>query len=185
MSSRDWTGSSASWAAPRPTCSPTTRRPSPPDTSPGSRSATAQAVTFGRYYGISVLTCQPADPASKGGVENAVKLAKADIVPTETNLLAQYATFADVEAACSAFVAEINSRVHRSHGSPSRRDAQPRTPRAARGARSPAHRGTGRDTPGPRQHPDGHLRALSILAHRQHYWVKVCGSVITTAPTKS
>ena len=51
------------------------------------------AVTFGRYYGISVLTCQPADPASKGGVENAVKLAKADIVPTETNLLPQYATF--------------------------------------------------------------------------------------------
>ena len=46
------------------------------------------AVTFGRYYGISVLTCEPADPASKGGVENAVKLAKADIVPTETNLLA-------------------------------------------------------------------------------------------------
>ena len=61
------------------------------------------AVTFGRYYGIiSVLTCEPADPASKGGVENAVKLAKADIVPTETNLLAQYATFADVETACSA-----------------------------------------------------------------------------------
>lgn len=29
------------------------------------------AVTFGRYYGISVLTCEPADPASKGGVENA------------------------------------------------------------------------------------------------------------------
>lgn len=26
-------------------------------------------------------------PASKGGVENAVKVAKADIVPTETNLL--------------------------------------------------------------------------------------------------
>jgi hypothetical protein len=39
------------------------------------------AVTFGRYYGISVLTCEPADPASKSGVENAVKLAKADIVP--------------------------------------------------------------------------------------------------------
>ena len=75
-----------------------------------------QAVTFGRYYGISVLTCQPADPASKGGVENAVKLAKADIVPTETNLLPQYATFAEVEAACSVFVAEINARVHRATG---------------------------------------------------------------------
>ena len=74
------------------------------------------AVTFGRYYGISVLTCEPADPASKGGVENAVKLAKADIVPTETNLLPQYATFADVEAACAAFEVEINARVHRATG---------------------------------------------------------------------
>ena len=71
------------------------------------------AVTFGRYYGITVLTCQPADPASKGGVENAVKLAKADIVPTKTNLLPQYATFADVDAACIAFMTEINARVHR------------------------------------------------------------------------
>ena len=75
-----------------------------------------QAVTFGRYYGISVLTCAPADPASKGGVENAVKLAKADIVPTETNLLPQYATFTEVEQACSAFVTEINARVHRATG---------------------------------------------------------------------
>ena len=74
------------------------------------------AVTFGRYYGISVLTCEPADPASKGGVENAVKLAKADIVPTETNLLPQYGTFSEVEAACSAFGVEINSRVHRTTG---------------------------------------------------------------------
>jgi hypothetical protein len=75
-----------------------------------------QAVTFGRYYGISVLTCQPADPASKGGVENAVKLAKADIVPTETNLLPQYGTFAELEQACSAFVTEINARMHRATG---------------------------------------------------------------------
>jgi hypothetical protein len=75
-----------------------------------------QAVTFGRYYGISVLTCEPADPASKGGVENAVKLAKADIVPTETNLLPQYGSFSEVEAACAAFTDEINARVHRTTG---------------------------------------------------------------------
>lgn len=61
-----------------------------------------QVVTFGRYYGVSVLTCGPADPASKGGVENAVKLAKADIVPTDTNLLAQYGSFAEVEVVCAA-----------------------------------------------------------------------------------
>ncbi|WP_274607695.1 hypothetical protein [Micrococcus sp. KRD153] len=35
---------------------------------------------------MEVLTCQPADPAAKGGVENAVKLAKADLVPKDTNL---------------------------------------------------------------------------------------------------
>ncbi|MDT5283926.1 MAG: hypothetical protein QOJ20_5121, partial [Mycobacterium sp.] len=123
-----------------------------------------QAVTFGRYYGISVLTCQPADPASKGGVENAVKLAKADIVPTETNLLPQYATFAELETACSAFVVEINSRVHRSTG---RRpvDAQSGTHCAARRTQSSAHRGLGRDTSGSRQHPDGHLRTLSSILH--------------------
>lgn len=74
------------------------------------------AVTFGRYYGISVLTCEPADPATKGGVENAVKLAKADIVPTDTNLVARYDSFAQVEAACAAFNAAINARVHRSTG---------------------------------------------------------------------
>ncbi len=45
-----------------------------------------------------------------------VKLAKADIVPAETSLRPQYATFAGVETACSQFVTEINSRVHRMTG---------------------------------------------------------------------
>lgn len=49
-------------------------------------------------------------------MENAVKLAKADIVPTETNLLSEYDSFAQVEAACAAFTAEINARVHRATG---------------------------------------------------------------------
>jgi transposase len=41
-----------------------------------------QMVDFAPHYGVTVLTCQPADPASKGGgVESSVKLAKADIVP--------------------------------------------------------------------------------------------------------
>ncbi len=72
-----------------------------------------QTVDFARHYGVSVLTCQPADPATKGGVESSVKLAKADIVPTETNLLAQYASFAEIEAACTAFGELVNNRVHR------------------------------------------------------------------------
>lgn len=121
------------------------------------------AVTFGRYYGISVLTCQPADPASKGGVENAVKLAKADIVPTDTNLLPRYGTFAEVQEACSAFNAEINARVHRATGTTLGGDARPGTHRVARRTRSAAHRGLGRDPSGSRQHPDDHLRTLPIL----------------------
>ena len=46
-----------------------------------------QLVAFGRHYGVTVHTCEPADPASKGGVEATVKIAKADLVPTDTNLL--------------------------------------------------------------------------------------------------
>ena len=41
-----------------------------------------------------------------------MKLAKADIVPTETNLAEQYASFAELEAACTAFMAKVNHRVH-------------------------------------------------------------------------
>ncbi|WP_246296393.1 IS21 family transposase, partial [Arthrobacter wenxiniae] len=73
-----------------------------------------QTVDFARYYGVTVLTCQPADPASKGGVENAVRVAKADIVPKDTNLREQYGSFAELEAACGEFMAFINAREHRS-----------------------------------------------------------------------
>lgn len=73
----------------------------------------AQIVTFGRHYAVTVLTCQPADPASKGGVEASVKLAKADLVPTETNLLPGYGSFAELEAACAEFTTLINNRPHR------------------------------------------------------------------------
>jgi len=61
----------------------------------------------------SALGGEPADPATKGGSESAVKLAKADLVPTDTNLLAAYDSFAELEAACEEFCAEVNTRVHR------------------------------------------------------------------------
>ena len=73
----------------------------------------AQIVTFGRHYAVTVLTCQPADPASKGGVEASVKLAKADLVPTEVNLLEEYGSFAELEAACAEFTTMVNNRAHR------------------------------------------------------------------------
>jgi hypothetical protein len=70
-------------------------------------------VAFARHYGVTVATCEPADPASKGGSENTVKIAKADLVPTEANLRGEYATFTELEAACEAFCEQVNGRVHR------------------------------------------------------------------------
>ena len=72
-----------------------------------------QVVSFARYYGVTVHTCEPADPASKGGSESTVKLAKADLVPTDTNLLDVYDTFGEFEIACEVFCADVNARVHR------------------------------------------------------------------------
>jgi hypothetical protein len=73
----------------------------------------AQILEFGRHYGLSFATCVPADPASKGGSENAVKIAKADLVPTEANLLPAYGSFAELEAACREFCEQVNAREHR------------------------------------------------------------------------
>lgn len=70
-------------------------------------------VAWSRHYGVTIHTCVPADPASKGGSESSVKIAKADLVPKETNLLPAYASFAQLEAACEAFCQEVNARVHR------------------------------------------------------------------------
>jgi transposase len=72
-----------------------------------------QLLAFARHYGVTVHTCEPADPASKGGSESTVKLAKADLVPTDTNLLAEYSSFAELETACALFCEQVNNRVHR------------------------------------------------------------------------
>jgi len=72
-----------------------------------------QMVAFCRHYAVTVHTCEPADPATKGGSESTVKLAKADLVPKDTNLLEAYASFAELEAACEVFCEEVNTRVHR------------------------------------------------------------------------
>jgi hypothetical protein len=73
----------------------------------------AAAVEFGRHYGLTVATCVPYDPASKGGSESTVKIAKADLVPTGANLLPEYASFAELEAACQVFCDLVNARPHR------------------------------------------------------------------------
>ena len=70
-------------------------------------------VDVGRYYGLTLTSCVPADPQSKGGSEATVRIAVADLVPTEANLLPGYSSFADLRRACAAFCEEVNARPHR------------------------------------------------------------------------
>ena len=67
-------------------------------------------VSAARWYGTAIHTCVPYDPASKGGVENAVKVAKADLVPTGVNLRAEYTSFRQLQAACQQWTHDINNR---------------------------------------------------------------------------
>jgi hypothetical protein len=73
-------------------------------------------VAAGRHYGATVHSCEPFDPESKGGVEATVRIAKADLVPTETNLRGAYVSFAELTTACGQWCDHINARTHRETG---------------------------------------------------------------------
>jgi hypothetical protein len=70
-------------------------------------------VAASRHYGLTVATCVPADPESKGRSEATVRVAKADLVPTDHNLRPAYGSFDELEAACSKFTDVVNARQHR------------------------------------------------------------------------
>ena len=70
-------------------------------------------VAAAGHYGLTVATCLPADAPSKGGSEATVRVAKADLVPTDANLLDDYDDWAALEAACASFCQQINARPHR------------------------------------------------------------------------
>jgi hypothetical protein len=70
-------------------------------------------VEVGRYYGLTFASCVVADPQSKGGSESTVRIASADLVPTEANLLPSYSNFAQFRRACDDECARVNERPHR------------------------------------------------------------------------
>ena len=69
-------------------------------------------VSAAVYYGVSVRTCVPYDPESKGGAEATVRIAKADLVPTDANLRGDYDSWDELTSACAAFCERVNSRPH-------------------------------------------------------------------------
>jgi hypothetical protein len=70
-------------------------------------------VAAGLHYGVTIATCVPADPESKGGSEATVRIAKADLVPTEVNLRGDYGSWGELVEACEVFMAKVNGREHR------------------------------------------------------------------------
>jgi transposase len=75
-----------------------------------------EVVAAGAHYGMQVATCVPFDPESKGGAEASVRIAKADLVPTDANLGEAYPDMAALQGACDSFCAQVNSRRHRETG---------------------------------------------------------------------
>ncbi|MCL4292298.1 MAG: IS21 family transposase [Acidimicrobiia bacterium] len=69
-------------------------------------------VSAAVYYGVSIATCVPYDPESKGGAEATVRIAKADLVPTDANLRGGYGSWDELQEACDAFCEKVNGRPH-------------------------------------------------------------------------
>ena len=76
----------------------------------------SKMVSFASAYGFSIQTCVVYDPASKGGVEAAVRVAKEDLCPRDANFTQNYDSISDLEAACANYTVLINSKVHSTSG---------------------------------------------------------------------
>src|ERR1700737_124286 len=70
-------------------------------------------VEVGHHYGLTLASCVPADPQSKGGSEATVRISSADLVPTDANLRPSYTSFAELRVACADFCERVNARPHR------------------------------------------------------------------------
>src|SRR4051794_17453593 len=70
---------------------------------------TPRIVSVGRHYGLTIATCVPADPESKGGSEATGRDAKAGLGPAQHNLRGEYEDFVQLEHACI----ELGDRVTR------------------------------------------------------------------------
>lgn len=84
-------------------------------------------VEVGRHYGLTLASCVPFDPQSKGGSEATVRISSADLVPTDANLLSSYTSFAEQRIAYEEWCERVNARPHRAtHCAPIERLAQER-----------------------------------------------------------
>ena len=116
----------------------------------------------------------PADPESKGGSEATVRIAKADLVPTDANLRGDYTGWAELAEAGEAFTAEVNARGPSGDPAAAGGDADRGTAPSARAARGPLHGGAGRDPEGLLE-LDDQLRRGDLTRSRTRWPMRRCG----------
>ena len=75
-----------------------------------------ELARLARHYGTTLELCMPQDPQTKGGSEATVKLAKADLLPSDLNLRPEYRSFGELLDASDRFTREVNARAHRVTG---------------------------------------------------------------------
>jgi hypothetical protein len=71
------------------------------------------------WAGITAPGWRPASlmiPSPRAGAEATVKIARADLVPADVNLLPAYESSGELQAACREFCDRVNGRVHRETG---------------------------------------------------------------------
>ena len=120
------------------------------------------AVEFGRHYGLTVATCVPYDPASKGGSESTVKLAKADLVPDGREPARRVRQLRGAGGGLRRVLRAGQRPAAPGHPPGPGGDARRRAAPAAPGPGVPVHRGAGRDPPGGRD-VAGRVRGRPVL----------------------
>ena len=78
----------------------------------------ATIVEVSRHYGLTIATCEPADPQSKGGSEATVQDREGGSGPDRSQPPRRSTGLAALERACEEFMADVNTRPHRATRQP-------------------------------------------------------------------
>ena len=137
-------------------------------------------VEVSRHYGLTIATCEPADPQSKGGSEATVKIAKADLVPTDHNLREEYADFAAVRGGVRAVHGRGQHAAAPGHAPAAAGDARRRARAPAPAAEVAAHRSVSgrraRSTGSRRSRVGGAIYSVPHELVDERVWVRIDGA---------
>jgi transposase len=99
-----------------------------------------QIVSVARHYGLSIETCVPADPQSKGGSEATVRIARADLVANRTQPARRIRGLRGARAGVPGVLRSRQRARTPHHASAAGGDARPGARAAAQVAGAAAHR---------------------------------------------